>query len=188
MNLTFKGDKEKGGKLSVKHIKGFINNSYKKDADEKMDNQILDKFLSNDYAKVYHDPETGRAVVVHRGTSGASSEWLNNVAYVFGQYEKTNRYKTGKEIQEKAQAKYGGNNISTLGHSQGKVLSSKLDKNSKEIINLNGADMGETLLNQGQNEYNIGSEDDLISALQQPAIAIKSIFFTRQIPGIAILQ
>jgi len=38
MNLTFKGDKEKGGKLSVKHIKGFINNSYKKDADEKMDN------------------------------------------------------------------------------------------------------------------------------------------------------
>jgi hypothetical protein len=174
--LALKGEKEEGGKLSVKHIKGFINNSYKKDADENIDNWALDKSLSNDYAKVYYDPETKRAVVIHRGTSGAA-DWLNNVSYVFGQYEKTNRYKTGKEVQEKAEAKYGANNVSTLGHSQGKVLASKLGKNSKEIINLNGADMGETLLNQGQNEYNIRSEGDLVSALQQPAIAIKSIFY-----------
>jgi hypothetical protein len=137
--LAFKCEKEKGGKLSVKHIKGFINNSYKKDADENMDNWALDKSLSNDYAKVYYDPETQRAVVVHRGTSGAA-DWLNNVAYyVFGQYEKTNRYKTGKQIQEKAEAKYGANNISTVGHSQGKVLASKLGKNSREIINLNSS-------------------------------------------------
>ena len=37
--------------------------------------------------------------------------------------------------------------------------------------------MGETLFNQGQNEYNIRSEGDLVSALQRPAIAIKSIFY-----------
>ena len=102
---------------------------------------------------------------------------MNNVAYVLGQYEKSNRCKTWKEIQEKAEAKYGANNISTVGHSQGKVLASKLGKNNKEIINLNGADMGKTLFNQGQNEYNIRSKNDLVSKLQQPAIAIKSIFY-----------
>ena len=48
--LAFKCEKEKGGKLSVKHIKGFINNSYKKDADKNMDNWVLDKSLDNDYA------------------------------------------------------------------------------------------------------------------------------------------
>jgi len=57
------------------------------------------------------------------------------------------------------------------------VLASKLGKNNKEIINLNGADMGKTLFNQGQNEYNIRSKNDLVSKLQQPAIAIKSIFY-----------
>ena len=36
--------------------------------------------------------------------------------------------------------------------------------------------MGETLFHQGQNEYNIGSDNDLVSKLQQPAIAIKRIF------------
>ena len=66
---------------------------------------MLDKSLSKDYAKVYYDPETQRAVVVHRGTSGAA-DWLNNVAYyVFGQYEKTNRYKTGKKYKKKPKLK-----------------------------------------------------------------------------------
>ena len=36
MIIAFKGEKEEGRKLSVKHIKGFIKNSYKKEADEKL--------------------------------------------------------------------------------------------------------------------------------------------------------
>ena len=164
---------QKGGKLKVGHIKQFLKSSYDKQPTENIDDFILDKSLSNDYAKTYYDPLTNHSVVVHRGTSGAS-DWLNNVAYAFGAYNFTNRYKTGKEIQERAEEKYGSQNVSTLGHSQGGVLARKLGGNSKEIINLNPAYMGES---QNQNEFNVRSDRDLVSGMLAPFNAVKSWFY-----------
>jgi len=154
--------KLKGGKVSVKHLQKFFTNSYSKNPEQNIDNYLLDEALTNDTAKVYHDPKTGHAVITHRGTSGAS-DWLNNAAYATGLYKYTNRYKKGLASQKATENKYGQKNVSTLGHSQGAVLSRHLGKNSKEIINLNPAYINEK---PAQNEYNIKSSRDVVSALK----------------------
>lgn len=154
--------KLKAGKRTATEIKQLIDASYNNKPPEKIDNWVLDKKLSTDTAKVYYDPSTGEANVIHRGTSGAS-DWLNNASYVLGNYESTDRYKQGKKVQKKAEKKYGAENISTLGHSQGSVLSRKLGKNTKEIINVNPAHKGEKEL---KNEYNIRSKSDVVSGVK----------------------
>lgn len=151
----------KGGKMTSKQLKGFINQSYEDKPQEQLDGYILDKELSNKTAKIYHNPETGEAVVAHRGTKGAR-DWLNNLAYATGLYEKTDRYKRGKKAQESAEKKYGKENISTVGHSQGAVLARKLGKDTKEIINVNPAYLGEK---QRKNETVIRSKKDIVSGL-----------------------
>ena len=151
-----------GGKISVNNLQKFFTNSYSKKPEQNIDDYLLDEALTNDIAKVYHDPKTGHAVITHRGTSGAS-DWLNNAAYATGLYKYTTRYKQGQKSQKATEKKYGAKNVSTLGHSQGAVLSRHLGKNSKEIINLNPAYVNEK---PAQNEYNIKSSRDVVSALK----------------------
>lgn len=147
-----------GGALSINHIKKMLKASYK-DAPERIDDFILDKQLSGQYGVVYFNPRTGQTVVVHRGTKEAM-DWTNNAMYALGMYKYTNRYKTGLQMQRKAERKYGAKNITTLGHSQGAILARELGQNTKEIITLNPAYKGEKPL---KNEYNIRSSGDLVS-------------------------
>jgi hypothetical protein len=166
------GRKKKGGKLRADEVRNLLEASYQDEPPEKIGDWILDNGLSNQYGKVYYSPD-GRAVVAHRGTSGAL-DWGNNLAYALGQYENTDRYKQGKAIQEQAESKYGAKNISTLGHSQGSVLSRKLGKNTKEIINVNPAYKGEVPL---KNEYNIRSSKDVVSGLYAPVSKISKVLY-----------
>ena len=161
---------KRGGKLSVSQIRRFMNASYEKTPEEKIDDFVLDQELSNDYAKTYYNPVTNHAVVIHRGTSGAT-DWLNNVAYATGIYNLTPRYWTGRHIQKGAEQKYGAKNVSTLGHSQGAVLTRKLGRNSKEMITLNPAWLGERQL---PNEYVIRSGADVVSSGLAPINWLKN--------------
>ena len=165
--------KKVGGKRSAKEVKDFLDASYKKNPPQNIDGWILDKELSRDTAKVYYNPETKEAVVAHRGTKGAL-DWGNNVAYTLGYYEMTPRYKKGKSVQDSAEKKYGKDNISTLGHSQGAILSRKLGADTKEIINVNPAWMGEK---PKKNEYNVRSSSDIVSGLYAPVSKVNSILF-----------
>jgi hypothetical protein len=155
----FSGDGLHGGALSINHIKKMLKASYK-DAPERIDDFILDKQLSGQYGVVYFNPRTGQSVVVHRGTKEAM-DWTNNAMYALGMYKYTNRYKTGLQMQRKAEKKYGAKNITTLGHSQSAELARQLGQNTKEIITLNPAYKGEKPL---KNEYNIRSSGDVVSA------------------------
>ena len=114
---------------------------------------------------MYYDPDKKHAVLTHKGTSGdtyleTAKDWGNNAMYAVGLYKYTDRYKQGKKLQTATENKYGANNVSTLGHSQGSTLSRELGQNSKEIINLNPAYKGEKPL---KNEYNIRSSGDIVS-------------------------
>ncbi|AIW01936.1 MAG: hypothetical protein YSLV7_ORF17 [Yellowstone Lake virophage 7] len=80
--------------------------------------------------------------------------------YAVGLYKYTDRYKQGKKLQTATENKYGAQNVSTLGHSQGAKLGRDLGQNSKEIITLNPAYKGEKPL---KNEYNIRSSGDVVS-------------------------
>lgn len=162
-----------GGKLPASEIKEFVNQSYEVEPSETIGDFILDKDLSTDKAKVYYNPITQEAVVAHRGTQGAS-DWGNNVAYVLGSYKLTSRYKEGKSIQDKAEKKYGKKNISTLGHSQGSILARELGGDTKEIINVNPAYSFEK---PKKNEYNIRSENDVVSSAFAPVAKAREILF-----------
>lgn len=158
------GRRKKGGAVSAKSLKELVSSSYSKNPQENIDGFVLDKSLSNETAKVYYNPHTGQATIVHRGSRG-TSDWLNNAAYATGLYNTTNRYKQGEATQKAVENKYGTKNVSTIGHSQGAVLARKLGKNSKEIINLNPLYTGEE---QGENEYIVNSSGDVVSSLLKP--------------------
>lgn len=172
--LVYKG--LEGGKMKAREISDFIDASYAKKPPAELNGFILDKSLTNDTAKVYYNPETGEARVIHRGTDGLK-DWGNNLAYIVGAYEKTDRYKKGKRTQELAEKKYGKQNISTLGHSQGAVLARKLGADTKEIINVNPAFKGET---PAKNEYNIRSTADVVSGLYNPVQKIREVLTPTQ--------
>lgn len=167
------GRKKKGGKLRASEVKNLLDASYQTEPAQNIGDWVLDNGLSNEYAKVYYKPD-GSAVVAHRGTDATLKDWSNNLAYALGQYENTDRYRQGKAIQDQAERKYGAKNISTLGHSQGSVLSRKLGQNTKEIINVNPAYKGEVPL---KNEYNVRSSKDVVSSLYAPVSKVSSLLY-----------
>lgn len=135
---------------------------------DEVDGFVLDQELSRDTARVYRDQKTGQAVVAHRGTDGAS-DWANNA--VFGAlgrkgYRYTPRYKTSNDVQKATEQKYGQDNVITVGHSQGGLLSEMVGGNSKEIITLNKATRPQQALvgkKPKQQQYDVRSTGDYIS-------------------------
>lgn len=153
-----------GGKLSISNFQKMLKESYSKKPEEKIDNFIYDPEVSTDRAKVYHNPETGQTTITHTGTD-TPTDWLNNIAIATNTYKYTDRYKKGKKAQEATEKKYGKENVSTLGHSQGSRLAEIHGKNSKEILTLNKASTPfEKYTNPKQTD--IRSSGDVVSAIQ----------------------
>jgi hypothetical protein len=154
---------ERGGKLQASTFKKLLKASY----DEKIENVDgfkQDKSLSTKTSKVYYNPETGQAVVAHKGTSGIS-DWYNNAVFAFGgedAYKKTDRYKEAEKVQREASKKYG--NISTIGHSQGGLQAEMLGGDSNEIITLNKATRPFSNKRK-ENQYDVRTSRDIISML-----------------------
>lgn len=153
-----------GGKLSISNFQKMLKESYSKKPEEKIDNFIYDPEVSTDRAKVYHNPETGQTTITHTGTD-TPTDWLNNIAIATNTYKYTDRYKKGKKAQEATEKKYGKENVSTLGHSQGARLAEIHGKNSKEILTLNKASTPfEKYTNPKQTD--IRSSGDVVSGIQ----------------------
>jgi len=153
----------KGGSLSTDNINLFIKNSYdKKNPVDDINGFIKDKGLSTDEIQTYFNKLNGQVVVVFRGTEGTLTDWSNNAQYVIGNYENTDRFKRAKTLFNKIIKKYNEKNLTLVGHSQGAILSRKLGKNVKEVINVNPASLSEKLM---PNEYNIKSKIDVVSFL-----------------------
>ena len=152
-----------GGKMSISQFQKFLTNSYSKTPEQKIDDFEYDPELSIDRAKVYHDPRTGQAVITHTGTD-SSSDWLNNLAIATNTYKYTPRYKNAKKAQEATEKKYGKQNVSTTGHSQGARLAEKLGKESKEILTLNKA-TNPFEQHSSKNQTDVRSSGDWVSSL-----------------------
>lgn len=160
--------------MKARTIKSLLNASYQESPPEKLKNGLrLDKELTTPTVKTYYNKNNNEAYVVHRGTKGAS-DWLNNVAYLTGNYKRTDRFKQAEKIQNKAEDKYGKSNISTLGHSQGSVLARELGKDTKQVINVNPAYKFERPL---KNEYTVRSSGDVVSSLYAPVAEARKILY-----------
>lgn len=154
----------KGGKLSVKNLKNLLHASY--EPKEQVGKYTLDKNLSSKSSKVYFNPETNKAVVAHRGTSGIT-DWFNNFIYGLGGkklYKFTPRYREAKKVQEEAGKKYGNENISTIGHSQGGLQAELLGSPTHEIITLNKATRPFSNIKH-INQYDVKTQKDIVSSL-----------------------
>jgi hypothetical protein len=137
---------------------------------KRVGNYVLDKKLSTEKAKVYHDPTTGKTVVAHAGTSGKgiigkAKDWGNNLIYAVGGedlYKKTGRYKTAQKVQKQAQKKYG--KVDTIGHSQGGLLAEMVGgKDGGEVITVNKAAHPLQQRSRGKNQTDIRHKDDIVS-------------------------
>ena len=156
---------KKGGALSVGSLKNLLNASYDK-KQKKVDNFEQDRDLSTKTSKVYYNPETGQTVVAHKGTTGFT-DWANNAVYALGGetlYKTTDRYKEAKQVQRNAEKKYGRDNISTIGHSQGGLQAELLGKKGNETITLNKATRPFSNT-QAKNQYDVRTQYDAVSAL-----------------------
>lgn len=157
--------KLKGGSLSADEVKKFIDASYesKKGDTERIGDYVLDKQLSTRKAKVYHDPVHKKTVIANRGTTGTLSDWHNNLQYLRGKYDDTDRMKQAEDVQRRAIAKYGKVDYN-VGHSQSGIITRKLNEKglTGQVINLNPASMFEK---QKENEYVIRSKTDPVSIL-----------------------
>ena len=123
-----------GGSIDSKDLKHFLSESYsKKHKDYK--EFVLDNDLSGKKTQVYYNPKSGQSVVVHRGTA-TMTDWITDARYALGNTD-LKRFRHAKDIQKKAESKYGGKNVSTIGHSLGSKAAELAGKNSKEIITLN---------------------------------------------------
>ena len=150
--------------MQAQVVKGLLNASYQDKAPERVKGWKLDTTMGNKGTKVYYNENKGQAAVVHRGTKGLQ-DWKNNLTYLItGKegYKHTDRFKRAEKVQNAAEAKYGKQNISTLGHSQGGLLARELGKDTRNVITVNPASLHEKPL---KNEYTIRSSADVVSSL-----------------------
>jgi len=124
-----------GGSLSSRDLQHFLKSSYNKGGADYKDFKI-DTELSGQRVQVYHNPKSKQTVVAHRGTQGFQ-DWVTDARYGVGDTS-SRRFQHSKNIQKKAEQKYGANNVTSIGHSLGSQLAEKSSsKRTKEIITLN---------------------------------------------------
>lgn len=158
-------DEIEGGSLKPYELKGMLNASYNNKIKDVGD-FVLDDTISSKTSRVFVNPYTGQTVVAHQGTKGIT-DWGNNLAYALGGkklYKKTGRYKEAKRVQDRAMKKYGKEDITTIGHSQGGLQAEMLGSKGKETITVNKATR--PLQNKkSKNQYDIRVEGDVVSSL-----------------------
>ena len=153
---------------SHREIKKLVDASYSKNKDiNDIGDLQLDRQLSTNENKVFHDSKTGKTIVANRGTQGTVKDWKNNLEYVKGNYSKTKRQKNAVKTQKKAIEKYGRVD-KNVGHSQGaKVARVMNDKKlTGEVIQVNPATKNEKS-NKKKNVHTIKSTGDVVSVLHK---------------------
>ena len=153
----------RGKSIKVSTLEKMLKASYAKDRPKEIDGFMLDEELSVPEVAVYFDSNTKKAKVIHRGTEASIKDWLNNVQYAVGNYTKTDRFRISKEVQNKAEIKYGKANVDTIGHSQGSIPSRLLGADTANVIELNPAYINEKHL---ANQQTIRSSRDPVSMLK----------------------
>jgi len=159
-----------GNGLKANTFKELLEASYS--GKEEVAGFVMDKSISSKTSKVFVHP-SGHVVVAHRGTAGVL-DWGNNAVYgLTGDlgYKLTPRFKEAEKVQRNAEKKYGVQNISTIGHSQGGYQAQLLGGNSREIITLNKATRPQEVLygsSKKKNQYDVRASGDLVSLFRNP--------------------
>jgi hypothetical protein len=160
-----------GGKLKASDLKQLHVNGYKdlKDSSDKVGDWVLDRSISKETARVWHNPVTNQGHISHRGTKGLA-DWGPNAAYVAGLSDLTHRAKESERVQKRAEEKY--KDLDTSGHSQAAIYARKYAADKSKVIEINGANKGD-LTSSGTV---IRSASDPVSILGAPTRYIQGLF------------
>lgn len=153
-------------KLSTSNLETMLANTYKPNSEgDAVGGYTLDSSLSNNRVKVYHDPATKHTVVGHRG-SASKQDWVENALYAVG-IKGGKNFKHSREVQKKAQAKYGTDNLTTIGHSKGAMHAQEFGQ-SGDVITLNKpVNVTDALRHKvSSNQKDYRGEGDVVSALR----------------------
>lgn len=160
-----------GGSLKPTELRQLLNHSYLYDAKKSpasIEGFEVDRSLSGKRAQVYRNPATGQVVVAHRGTAGLH-DWITDLRLVTtGTARGSARFKHADKIQKQAEAKYGSDNVTTIGHSLGAQLATDTGSKSREIITLNKPVLPlDTVTGQHANQWNVRTQNDPVSFLDR---------------------
>jgi hypothetical protein len=147
-------------------VQKLLKNSYEKGGKQKkeLDGYLIDPQLSGRRAQVYFNNDTNKAVVIHRGTQGVH-DFVTDGLLSLG--IKTKRFKHGQKIQDKAIEKYGKDNITTLGHSLGAVITEDVNRGTNTITLNKPVLLQDINKKISDNQIDIKSKNDPVSFLRQ---------------------
>lgn len=149
--------------VNKKQVKRFLKASY--NPGMKIKGNVYDEHLSGKRVSVYHNPATGKATIIHRGTASLT-DWVKTNAPMALGYEGGRRFKHAKKIQKKTEKKYGASNVTTMGHSLGGRIAEKVGKKSSSIITFNKAATPKSILSATpKKQKDIRTSGDLVSKL-----------------------
>jgi putative lipase involved disintegration of autophagic bodies len=113
-------------------LQKILAKSYEKNPSDYGDYKV-DKSLSGQRAQVYTNDVTGKVIVAHRGTAGMH-DMITDAKFGFGNTN-NDRFDHAKKIQREAEAKYGKDNIITVGHSLGGLITNKVSDGKQITYN-----------------------------------------------------
>jgi hypothetical protein len=156
-----------GKGLHANILRNFLSNGYKKDQAKSLDGYQRDDSLSGQRAQVYYNKDNNKTIVTHRGTQGFQDVLTDlKLAFHPSLYMKSNRFQYAKDIQQRAEDKYGRENITTIGHSLGAKLAADVGGKSKEMITYNKPIIPQEIFKQTRkNETSIRTKMDPVSIL-----------------------
>jgi len=162
--------KKYGGSVPVHTIYQSIKNSYAYPKIEDINSGfVFSKYGSDKEIQLYVNEKEKRIIINFIGTY-KTIDWTNNLSYVLGNYKNTKRFKHARDAFLKIINDYPNYQVILIGHSQSAVITRLLNEEFHnkifEVINLNGANLGE---DEMSNEYNIRSKMDLVSLLKKPS-------------------
>lgn len=136
----------------------------KKNAPKNIEGYELDEELSKKKTRVYHNPETKKTIVAHRGTSDAK-DLKDDLLLTAGILNKktSSRVKTANKVTNEATKKYGDSEITHTGHSLGGRVSELSQKKGQKVETYNGAasplDVPKNVVNKVKCSVNGNSEE-----------------------------
>lgn len=134
---------------------------------------VLDRKLSDHNNRIYYNPSNKKLVHNVVG-SHTLHDWVDNAKIAIGHgFKESNRYKTSHKKLRQAKDKYGVNNATVLGHSQGGYTAGMISGKNDKVITLNkAATIGQKVKNN-ETHYRTNDMVSLLNANSKHTVNLK---------------
>lgn len=144
------------------NLHSVLKEGYKSKTKDNLNGYVLDRKLSDHNNKIYYD-QTNKKLLHNVVGSHNLSDWVDNAKLAIGfGFKESKRYKDSHKKLRQAKEKYGINNATVVGHSQGGFTAGMISGKNDKVISLNKA---ATLGQKVRNNERAYRTDDIVSVL-----------------------